>query len=153
MTLPIEEIVNSPLVRANSYSEIMNMSTKVQNGICEKESDDLWLRGNYLLHDCSIGRRKLTTSKGWNEGCSWMCVICARPFFRRKYHQQCEQQFLLLHLASSQSLQLSALNVEEHSILVAPCIFERRNAGTVNTTPHPSQILGKRNDCLMSCLS
>lgn len=48
MTFPIEEIANSPLDRANSYSEIMNMSTKEQNGICEAEEDDLCLRGNYL---------------------------------------------------------------------------------------------------------
>ncbi|TRZ25949.1 hypothetical protein HGM15179_001072 [Zosterops borbonicus] len=50
-------------------------------------------------------------------------------------------------------LQLSALNVEEQSILLAPHVFEQRNAGTVNITCHPSQILGKGNDCLMSCLS
>lgn len=63
MTLPIEEIPNSPLDRANSYSGIMNMSTKEQNGICEKEEDDLCLRGNYLLHSYSVGR-KLTTNQG-----------------------------------------------------------------------------------------
>lgn len=64
MTLPIEEIANRPLDRANSYSQIMNMSTKEQNGICEKEEDDLCFRGNYLLHGYSVGKRKLTTNQG-----------------------------------------------------------------------------------------
>lgn len=130
MTLPIGEIANNPLDRANSYSEIMDMSTKEWNGLCEKEEADLCLRGNYLVHSYSVGRRKLTTNQGWNEGCQRMCAICARPFVSRKYHQQREQQFLLFHLAGCQSLQLSAWNVEQHSILVAPHISERRNAGT-----------------------